>query len=232
MRHALGIGVFLTIFQFTSSPAPAGVLRQDLKALCTYRNLGLSVLGFGLAGVTHVWDRDVRRTLKGAAPFAQTAGVTDVYASSELDLPATLGLYLIARTTRRGELRAVSSDLLRAVVFTQGVVGPIKYGVRRWRPDRSDRLSFPSGHAANAFAVAGVLTRRYGPRVGVPLYLVAIFVGAGRIEGDHHFLSDVVAGAALGTMVGCSITRTEAKRISVLPARVPEGWMLTLRFCP
>ncbi|MSS71325.1 MAG: phosphatase PAP2 family protein [Candidatus Latescibacteria bacterium] len=232
MRHALGIGVFLTVFQLTSGPAQAGVLRQDLRALFTPRNLGLSALGFGLAGVTHVWDDDARRRLKGAAPFAQTARVTDVYGASEFELPATLGLYLFARAARRGELRAVSSDLLRALVFTQGVVGPIKYGARRWRPDRSNRLSFPSGHAANAFTVAGVLARRYGPRVGVPLYLVGIFVAAGRIEGDHHFLSDVIAGAALGTVVGVSVTRTEAKRISVLPGRTPDGWTLILRFCP
>jgi membrane-associated phospholipid phosphatase len=83
---------------------------------------------------------------------------------------------------------------------------------------------------ANTFAIAGVLNRRYGPRVGIPLYLLGVFVGAGRIEDDRHFLSDVVAGAALGTIVGYSVTRTEAKRFSVLPLRTPGGWMLTLQF--
>ena len=230
MRHMLGIGVFLVVFQLASGPAHAGVLRQDLHGLLTYRNLSLSALSFGLAGVAHVWDDNVRGKLKEVALFRATSKVTDVYGESLVNISATLGLYIFARETRRAELRAVSSDLLRALVFTQIVVGPIKYSVRRERPDGSNRLSFPSGHTANAFAIAGVLNRRYGPRVGIPFYVLGAFVGAGRIEGNRHFLSDVVAGATLGTIVGCSITRTEGKRFSVLPLRTPGGWMLALQF--
>ncbi|OGG53264.1 MAG: hypothetical protein A3F84_05140 [Candidatus Handelsmanbacteria bacterium RIFCSPLOWO2_12_FULL_64_10] len=229
MRHLSTIAALLVTLHLTSGPACAGTLRQDLRGLATYRNLGLAALGFGAAGAVHPWDDEVKGKLEGVPLFEATSGVSNIYGSSAFNVPAALGAYLFARATRNAELRAASSDLLRALAFTQMVVAPIKYGVRRQRPDGSNRLSFPSGHAANAFATAGVLNRRYGPRVGIPLFILGAFVGAGRIEDDRHFLSDVVAGAALGTIVGYSVTRTEAKRLSALPVRASGGWMLVVQ---
>lgn len=225
MRH-LFISVFLSALHLTSGPAHAGSLGQDLRGLATYQTLGLVAMGFGAAAAVHPWDDEVQGSLEGVPLFEATSGVSNVYGSSAFNIPAALGAYLFARATRNAELRAVSSDLLRALAITQGVIGPIKLGVRRQRPDGSDRLSFPSGHAANAFATAGVLNRRYGPRVGVPLFILGAFVGAGRIEDNRHFLSDVVAGAALGAILGCSVSRTEADRLTLLPLRSAGGWTL------
>ncbi len=229
MRHLFKITIFLTVFHLALIPAHAGTLRQDLRGLATYRNLGLAVLGFGAAGAVYAWDDDVNGKLKGVAPVKTASDLSNFYGSSYFNIPATACLWALGRATRRAELRAVSSDLLRSLLLTQATVGPVKLTVRRRRPDGSDRRSFPSGHAANAFAVAGVMQRRYGPYVGVPLFAVGAIVGAVRMHDDHHFLSDVVAGAALGAIVGCSVTRTEAKRLSALPVRTPGGWMLVVQ---
>ena len=219
----------LTALQVAGGPARAGVLRQDLRTLVAPRNLSLAAAGLGASAIAHRWDNAADERLRGAALFRATSGLTDVYGESLFNLSASLGVYLFARAAHRAELRAVSSDLLRALCITQAVIGPIKYGVRRRRPDGSNRLSFPSGHAANAFATAGVLGRRYGPRAGVPLCLLGAFVGAGRIAGGHHFLSDVVAGSALGAIVGCAVTRTEAARVSLLPVPTHGGWTLAVQ---
>ena len=60
--------------------------------------------------------------------------------------------------------------------------------------------SFPSGHASAAFCAAAVLSR--GSRLG-PLYrLAATIVATSRIHVRLHHTSDVIAGAAVGEIIG------------------------------
>jgi len=61
-----------------------------------------------------------------------------------------------------------------------------------------DQFSFPSGHTITAFAVAVSLLRFY-PNLAAGLLFCAISVAASRILLGMHFLSDVLAGAAIGT---------------------------------
>ncbi|TKB73917.1 MAG: phosphatase PAP2 family protein [Nitrospira sp.] len=61
--------------------------------------------------------------------------------------------------------------------------------------------SFPSGHAAAAFAVATVLAAKF-PRVRWPLLAVAVAIAASRIIRGSHYLTDVAGGAALGCIMG------------------------------
>jgi len=58
-------------------------------------------------------------------------------------------------------------------------------------------LSFPSGHSATALSAASALAIMF-PRFRVPLYLTGIFVASSRIILTEHYLSDVLAGSALG----------------------------------
>lgn len=61
-----------------------------------------------------------------------------------------------------------------------------------------DRFSFPSGHTITAFAVA-VALGAFKPVLLPVLLLLALCVAASRILLGMHFLSDVVAGALIGT---------------------------------
>lgn len=61
-----------------------------------------------------------------------------------------------------------------------------------------DQFSFPSGHTITAFAVAVSLSRFY-PELAIGLLFCAISVAASRILLGMHFLSDVLAGATIGT---------------------------------
>jgi membrane-associated phospholipid phosphatase len=60
--------------------------------------------------------------------------------------------------------------------------------------------SFPSGHAAGAFAVATVIATRYHTHRWVPwaVYGFATAVSFSRVTTSAHFPSDVFLGAALG----------------------------------
>ena len=64
-----------------------------------------------------------------------------------------------------------------------------------------DRFSFPSGHTMSAFSIALVVSYFY-PTLEWPLYFLAISIGVSRIILGMHFLSDVLAGAVLGSALG------------------------------
>jgi membrane-associated phospholipid phosphatase len=70
--------------------------------------------------------------------------------------------------------------------------------------------SFPSGHAAGAFAVATVVATRYHTHRWVPwaVYGFATAISFSRVTSSSHFPSDVFLGAVLGY----SITRYEVLR--------------------
>jgi undecaprenyl-diphosphatase len=68
-----------------------------------------------------------------------------------------------------------------------------------------DQFSFPSGHTITAFAVAASLYHFY-PELGIGLLFCALSVAASRILLGMHFLSDVVAGAAIGLVLAYTTT--------------------------
>jgi membrane-associated phospholipid phosphatase len=86
----------------------------------------------------------------------------------------------------------------------------IKYAVNRTRPYdaynnidnpfRAHSASFPSGHTANAFALATSLTLATKKwYVAVPSYCYAATVAYSRLHLGVHYPTDVLAGAILGS---------------------------------
>lgn len=61
--------------------------------------------------------------------------------------------------------------------------------------------SFPSGHAATAFAAAVAVALVY-PRLGRPLVALAVVVALSRVYLGVHYVLDVAAGTLLGIAVG------------------------------
>lgn len=117
------------------------------------------------------------------------------------------GLYLLGRARI-----ANFAGLCVSVIGTIAVVFPLKEFVARARPDifyqafSEDTFSFPSGHAAFSLALYGFLTYlvwKHLPRgraiaVSVGLAILIILIGFSRLYLGLHFVSDVVAGYAIG----------------------------------
>jgi YegS/Rv2252/BmrU family lipid kinase len=104
--------------------------------------------------------------------------------------------------------RAAASGLVAVAVASAVVNGPSKLLVRRARPTRRAPLvpvprttSFPSGHAASAFAFAVAASRELPP-AAVLLVPLAAAVSYSRVYVGVHYPSDVLLGAALGTGAG------------------------------
>jgi membrane-associated phospholipid phosphatase len=72
-------------------------------------------------------------------------------------------------------------------------------------------FSFPSGHTSKAFAVAAVVARSTDRwYVQVPAYTIAASGALQRIESGKHWATDVLAGAALGYLIGRTVTGDRA----------------------
>ena len=100
-----------------------------------------------------------------------------------------------------------------SILATGALVFIIKLATRRQRPEgewgaiyrKTDPHSFPSGHATRA-ALLATLALGSGPAwFGWLLLAWAPLVILARVAMGLHYLSDVLAGALLGVMIGCGV---------------------------
>ncbi len=108
---------------------------------------------------------------------------------------------------------------------------------RAFGPPSLRRVAWPSGHTAVGFSLASSLTGALPGRWWVPLagYTVAAALGAGMLVGDHHWASDVVAGALLGQATGAAVGRSfapgsdlNAPSVTLLSLPEPGGLRVAL----
>ena len=220
-------------------------LRPTLEGVAIAAGIGAGV------GLVSLADRDIR-TAAGNHRHDRIGDVAD--GVSQLgNAPVLLGLNLIGvtaaefyrqysgdRTHLDAALVATEAQIL-ALVLSEG----IGYATARSTPRESrdpftfkwGRSSFPSSHTAQTFAVATVLADHYGLGVGAVAYAAATAVGAARILQERHWGSDVVAGAALGWIVGHTLSLRRAQHPPFLdffpfadPGTRTYGLMGSMRF--
>jgi membrane-associated phospholipid phosphatase len=85
-----------------------------------------------------------------------------------------------------------------------------------------DSTSFPSGHAAAAFAAATAVGMLH-PRFRAPLLVLAGMVALSRVYLGVHFWSDVLVGSLLGVAIGVATVRLfqRGRREPQEPAQSP-----------
>jgi undecaprenyl-diphosphatase len=134
-------------------------------------------------------------------------------------LAGVLALFGGARG-RRAAVTGVAALGLTSLLVNQS----IKLISERRRPDRAEHSvprsrwvrmpgsdSFPSGHSASAAAFA-VSVGDLLPPFRVPLRAAAAIVAFSRVYTGVHYPADIVAGAAVGAVVG-KVTSTVALRL-------------------
>lgn len=174
----------------SGEPAPSG-WREEVS------RLDLAVYAAIAATPTPRLDRALRR-------LSRAADYSKLWVGSSALLAVAGG--------PRGRRAAV--DGLVATAATAAVVNAVlKPGSARRRPDRLTHAvpvarhvrmprstSFPSGHAASAFAFATGVAGA-SPTAAVPLTALAALVAYSRVHTGVHYPLDVVAGAVTGMAI-------------------------------
>lgn len=123
-----------------------------------------------------------------------------------------------------------------AVALTALLANVAQGAIGRLRPNQADshlaftrpfeelltkqRVCFPSGEAATAFAVACALTHLL-PRWKIPCYAAAAVAAIARLVNGAHYISDVAAGALFGVLAAEFLFRRLGRWIN--PAAPPAA---------
>ena len=177
--------------------------------------------------------RQANRTLSRGATAFRVFGYPGTLVTSGLIYAAG-----IASGNRRTEdlgLHALESGIVAVTITsaTKIIAGRARPDVskdnarnfklfRGWHNDNYQ--SFPSGHTTAAFAFASVISAEsshWWPDsrwvVGPVLYGAATLTGVSRIYNNRHWASDVLAGAAVGTLTGIKVFRYQHSH--------PDNWL-------
>lgn len=121
------------------------------------------------------------------------------------------GLWLLSYQNHDQHWRETGFLAGAAALNSLVVVEAMKYAAQRDRPNQefgqglffqNGGTSFPSAHAATAWAVAGVIAHEYpGPLPKMLAYGLAAVVSFSRIRSRQHFPSDVFIGGIVGDMI-------------------------------
>lgn len=195
-------------------------LRYDFPAAVSAPNLAVFGLGSAAAFGAHGIDQRAASSQWGSDGFF---GPGNLAGSAAAQGAGALATYLVGRAFDAPRVSRLGAELIRAQIVSQSITQSVKLLTMRTRPDGTS-LSLPSGHTASAFATATVLQSNFGWKVGAPAYAAAVWIGASRVQMKRHFVSDVVAGAAVGLVAGRSVTVGRGDfRLAVAPMVAPGG---------
>lgn len=163
--------------------------------------------GLALTRISSHFDTDAQHeatTKSWAESDAVDAG--DAYGNGGYLAAFSAATWGFGALSRNQELRQTGTAMMKGLLVDAVVVASLKSAVGRSRPDGSDTRSFPSGHTSGAFTISTILARRHGLKAAIPAFGLATFTAVARMEDKRHYLSDVVAGAALGIAIGQLVT--------------------------
>ncbi len=206
----------------------------------------------GVSVIAYVYDQEIydffqknrTETTENISKY-----VIEPWGSGLYSLPLLAGVYLTG--IKNDHHRNVALTGLKAFLLSGGAAGISKYIFHRHRPGdndppnpylwegpfefTTDYTSFPSGHTTTAFAVASVLAHGYKNKiwVGLTSYTVATLVGLSRIHDGEHWATDVLAGAALGTFIGTTLSKinfSKNSKIAINPKPIRGGYGLSVAY--
>jgi len=140
------------------------------------------------------------------------AGQWQKWGEGSIPVGLTLGTIGAGLILRKPEVTRTGGRLATSLVVVTLLGRGMKKAIGRARPSEGpDQYTFdpfgkfnafPSGHTITAFAVSTTLADAIDNKwADVGLYTLAAGTGVSRLVGDHHWLSDVVGAAVLGTTV-------------------------------
>jgi membrane-associated phospholipid phosphatase len=184
-------------------------LFTDIPRLISLDNM--PVFTIGTIGTAFDWGAyDPANTLASNLVQLNIQPIFDFgnfYGEGWVEGGAALGSWSIGTFVKDPRMQEFGRDATESLILSNVLATGLKYAVGRERPDDSNNLSFPSGHAITAFCIAPVVTKYWGWEAGIPAYTLATVTAFARVEGYHHYLSDCLASATLGIIIGNTVVR-------------------------
>ncbi len=218
------------------------MLWEDTKQLINWRNglyLGVA-LGGSLALRDSVDDKVRENTARHKLRWGNFSRAMEDVGSIEYQIPVVAGLYSYSLYKDNPKLHSFSQSLISAMTINGLTTVTIKAIANTDRPsdDYNDgEMGFPSYHTSSMFTFASVVDEYYGHWAGATAYTFAGLVGWSRIDQRHHDLSDVIFGAALGTIIGKGVAQFHQSgncnyRVApyIHPTSGGTGMMMDIRF--
>lgn len=215
----------------------------------------LAVVAVAATGALAIFDERIARWARQEDVQGDSSRYDAVRSATVInEVPLTiaaLAVYGVGRLGKVDLLADVGAHVTESLVATEVVSEFVRSTLGRTRPRASpddafqfepggglrhfEFRSFPSLHAAVAFATAGALSeemrvRRVSARkyLSPLVYALATIPGFTRIYLDEHWASDVLAGTVVGAFIGTRVVRyshsrrTKVDRI-LLPPRIVVG---------
>lgn len=204
---------------------------QDIRAIpgavTPTRLLVLGGAGATLYGLSR-YDRDLTRE---AAVLSENAGlrVAQEFGNARAVRPALAVVFLGGLMAGDDRMADAAFTALESVILANLITNGLKGAFGRARPWQgegpdsfapfSGNTSFPSGHSTTAWAALTPFAQYYGGATEVVLYGLAATTAFSRMATEAHWLSDVLAGSAIGFTTAYALTRRHRSgvRISVAP---------------
>lgn len=206
-----------------ASAEPGPLLRNiayDQKAIWTspfkakIQDLNWLVPMIGLtAGMINA-DAELSSRIDTTGTFSKHAG-TISNAGVAAAVAGGGGLYLLGKVRADDHQQEAGIVAGEAAVNSFIVVEALKLVSRRERPTDGTgqgrffhstsvlNSSFPSAHAIVTWSIASAVSHEYpGPLTQISAYGLASIVSLARVYGKDHFPSDVIAGSAMGWLIG------------------------------
>jgi len=183
-------------------------LLRDVQKLKEPRYVAWAAGSLVAGGLAKRWDEAYEFNV-GFGRLDPMARTFDKFSDPFVMLTFATSFRLFTKFNSISALDTTSSDLLRSIVLTNSLVGPLKFVFNRKRPKGGSGFSFPSGHASNIAAATTVVARHYHGVYRFGAFAASGMVFFSRLSGRHHYFSDVVAGAAVGSLAGWVCSRRE-----------------------
>jgi PAP2 superfamily len=210
--------------EHTGIHALFGNLLEDLQHLPSMQNVYIAAGGGAMALAVHPADVSVNTYMVDHySQFNAFFAAGKYIGNTPEQVAGAIATYAYGRIFDEPKVSHFGMDLLQAQILTEILVEPLKFATQRERPDGSNHLSFPSGHSSITFATATVIERHLGWRKALLAYAIASYVATSRLHDDQHWLSDVVFGAAVGTIAGRTVVHHAADYWALTPVKVPGG---------
>ena len=192
-------------------------LGHDVRALASGATAIIGGVGGGAAILVRPFDDNLANWALGRGPSTYTK-FGSVSGNGWVQVSAAVATYAIGLASNAPAATRVGSDLIRGQLLTGIITQGLKVGVGRTRPTGGP-YSFPSGHASASFVTAAVLQGDLGLKAGIPAYAAGGFIAWTRVRQRAHWLTDVVIGSTIGTVVGHAVTSGHrARPWTIVPA--------------